>query len=806
MTLLRNNMSTSKVAVDNYIGTSYDVVRTVYDNLVAINDAAGIVFIKAPVVASTTVNITLSGEQTIDTVAAVTGDRVLVRSQTDSTENGTYLVNTSAWTRTTDFNAAEDATNGDLILDSNSSILYSLVLSGTWTPDTTVITFIDRFTDSSNVTYTPSGTGAVATDVQTKLRESVSVKDFGAVGVGTDDTSSIQAAIDAAITAGGGTVYLPMTAGGGDYRVSVTKGTNDKYGLKITSSNIKFVGDSGVSLRRLSSDISTYALSFPILLIGSPDDNATQVTDVEVTGINFIGEDTRHTTSGSALMDGRQSIWVKNGKNIDIHHNKFTSIDSSSIWCQKPGDYDYENSAYYNTTKCYNINIKDNSFIADSHATAGRALLHAIVGRADNVKVLDNYFEWCDDCVSTTTSYDDYDDLETDTYTDSNLAVAVKRAGKGLVVKGNTCYNSSEHAFYLESMGVTCSGNTVTVDNSTVCNTTQMQIRGRGVTVADNTLTGVSVVGAINTGSMDVVFSNNTINSVGDSAGGVLNIQSQGLTTYIDNRSDFFGSYKPMKNIVVSGNVFNMPEAAQTNGVGIRLYTDSSDANFPDNQMQNVSITGNVFNRPKKAILNIANMARNVKIQNNIFVGKAFTEAAFTTGTTMNSQSVLAVDDGLTTPMQTVTFDNNTVYGFEYIMYDDGGAGGAGTMKAPFGIRGNRMDYVKYWDTAAFAAPTVDNMFVHNTGRQFLDVSGWYGTHALMNALYDGTSNSEKKSMTQVVAEDDVRYYYTDANDYVSMASSGRTTGGASSAGAGNQYVEVSIGGTTYKVLHDGTV
>jgi hypothetical protein len=31
-------------------------------------------------------------------------------------------------------------------------------------------------------------------------------------------------------------------------------------------------------------------------------------------------------------------------------------------------------------------------------------------------------------------------------------------------------------------------------------------------------------------------------------------------------------------------------------------------------------------------------------------------------------------------------------------------------------------------------------------------------------------------------------------------------TGGTGSAGAGNQYVELEINGTTYKVLHDGTV
>ena len=41
--------------------------------------------------------------------------------------------------------------------------------------------------DASNVSYTPPGTGAVTTDVQTKLRESVSPEDFGAVGDGVTD-------------------------------------------------------------------------------------------------------------------------------------------------------------------------------------------------------------------------------------------------------------------------------------------------------------------------------------------------------------------------------------------------------------------------------------------------------------------------------------------------------------------------------------------------------------------------------------------------------------------------------------------
>lgn len=81
---------------------------------------------------------------------------------------------------------------------------------------TTVQGFVNKIISAlgaSVVGYTPAGTGAVATDVQAKLRESVSVKDFGAVGNGvTDDTAAIQAAVNACSNnVGYGTpaLYLP---------------------------------------------------------------------------------------------------------------------------------------------------------------------------------------------------------------------------------------------------------------------------------------------------------------------------------------------------------------------------------------------------------------------------------------------------------------------------------------------------------------------------------------------------------------------------------------------------------------------
>lgn len=56
--------------------------------------------------------------------------------------------------------------------------------------------------NASDVVYDPAGTGAVATTVQAKLRETVSVKDFGAVGDGITDNTAAYAAMIAALPEG----------------------------------------------------------------------------------------------------------------------------------------------------------------------------------------------------------------------------------------------------------------------------------------------------------------------------------------------------------------------------------------------------------------------------------------------------------------------------------------------------------------------------------------------------------------------------------------------------------------------------
>ena len=77
--------------------------------------------------------------------------------------------------------------------------LYDLVVSktGYLTVTISAIELDDLLapSGSNSVGYLPAGIGAVATTVQTKLRESVSVKDFGALGDGSaNDTAAVTAA------------------------------------------------------------------------------------------------------------------------------------------------------------------------------------------------------------------------------------------------------------------------------------------------------------------------------------------------------------------------------------------------------------------------------------------------------------------------------------------------------------------------------------------------------------------------------------------------------------------------------------
>lgn len=118
---------------------------------------------KAPCKAATTANITLSGEQTIDGVSCVTGNRVLVKNQTTTTANGIYVVDTGSWTRDLDFDGANDAVQGTQVYintggTANGGGTFVVTTSGTITFGTTAL----AFSRTSAGTVTPTSNVATA--------------------------------------------------------------------------------------------------------------------------------------------------------------------------------------------------------------------------------------------------------------------------------------------------------------------------------------------------------------------------------------------------------------------------------------------------------------------------------------------------------------------------------------------------------------------------------------------------------------------------------------------------------------------
>jgi hypothetical protein len=90
------------------------------------------VAVKGPCIVATTANITLSGEQTIDGVAVVTDDRVLVKDQTTGADNGIYVVDTGSWRRAKDFSKSKDIKTGTMV-----NVVSGSAGAGQWQVSTT---------------------------------------------------------------------------------------------------------------------------------------------------------------------------------------------------------------------------------------------------------------------------------------------------------------------------------------------------------------------------------------------------------------------------------------------------------------------------------------------------------------------------------------------------------------------------------------------------------------------------------------------------------------------------------------------
>ncbi len=134
-----------------------------------------------------------------------------------------------------------------------------------------------------SIGFLQSGTGAVATTIQAKLGEEISVKDFGAVGDGSaDDTAEIQAAIDAltaTITSYANSALIPkytLEFPAGDYKLSAALTISNSINLK------------GYAARLVQTSATANGLVF--------DGRTNALSDIKMEGIS-IERSTKETTT-----------------------------------------------------------------------------------------------------------------------------------------------------------------------------------------------------------------------------------------------------------------------------------------------------------------------------------------------------------------------------------------------------------------------------------------------------------------------------------------------------------------------------
>lgn len=208
------------------------------------------VAVKAPVRVATTANITLSGTQTIDGVAVVAEDRVLVKDQTTASANGIYVAKSTAWERAKDFDGNRDVVTGTIVMvtagTANANTYWRVSASNPITIGTSSLTFAAGLTsDASALTFLQTGTGAVSRSLQTFLRNlPMNVMDFGCTGDGTTSDQTCLTTAYAAASVLRKALWLPV----GTYRFTsqlAWSGSVDIIGESSEFTVLKKDGDFG---------------------------------------------------------------------------------------------------------------------------------------------------------------------------------------------------------------------------------------------------------------------------------------------------------------------------------------------------------------------------------------------------------------------------------------------------------------------------------------------------------------------------------------------------------------------------------
>lgn len=214
--------------------------------------------------------------------------------------------------------------------------------------------------DASEISFTQSGTGAVARDVQAVLHESVSVKDFGAVGDGVaDDTAAIRLALAAwqsAVVAGNSGIFGAGLYVGSGPKLHFPKGIYKvtDYLTPDTSQAINYAGITGEDAIIVAADGVTvfggvgYNVKINGLIFrGGACAVSIKTNNIDTCKIDISGCEFHNQTTACIQSDA-----TSNSTHLTIHDSKFYMTEAAGGLIGKflTGD---QINFHHNWVSCY---------------------------------------------------------------------------------------------------------------------------------------------------------------------------------------------------------------------------------------------------------------------------------------------------------------------------------------------------------------------------------------------------------------------------------------------------------------------
>jgi hypothetical protein len=299
--------------------------------------------------------------------------------------------------------------------------------------------------DASEVNFLQAGTGAQPRTAQSKLRDVVSVKDFGAAGDGTaDDTDEIQAALTAAGVAGAA-VYIPGTTT--FYKISDTLTVPD---------NVTVYGDGFVScVKQTVREKNTFSLG-----------NRCQLRNLRVQGDGV--------TTGGVDFTKNNGIVIDTAQNTSVIECWIHGCEHNGIFAKNTSGLTIEGNVIYG-----------NAFSSNSGSDI---ILYSDVGSIrTNITgnfLVSNNSQGC---------FVNALGLDTDISVTNNFACPVD--ANGVVITGASI--ARRHSFVLGYVGGTDFGGRITCSNNISLNTRQTGVywqsatpSGGSVTISHNYIRG----------------------------------------------------------------------------------------------------------------------------------------------------------------------------------------------------------------------------------------------------------------------------------------------------------------------------